>query len=159
MDTIPENASNTKTLANGAIYDLDTKKLIAGPAVPPFTKPEVRAKAQETKRKRYEMTQNRLLRGMMEKTAAMGLMPPDAPAGEMVQAVGCSMMDVVLNPQEDPRARETVRKGLFQDAGLTPRAYAKDDAPEGGARISIDLSVDTIVAIRQNMADNMAKHE
>jgi hypothetical protein len=159
MDTIPEQAIQTKTKANGAIFDAQTGKIIQAPTVPPFNKPEIRAKAAETKRKRYEMTQNRLLRGMMEKTAAMGLMPPDAPAGEMVQAVGCSMMDVVLNPQEDPRARETVRKGLFQDAGLTPRAYAKDDAPEGGARISIDLSVDTIAAIMQNMADNRAKHE
>jgi hypothetical protein len=59
----------------------------------------------------------------------------------------------------DAKSREAVRKGLFQDAGLTPRAYSKDDAPEGGARISIDLSVDTIAAIMQNMADNRAKHE
>lgn len=151
MDT-PAN----RMLANGTVLD-ETGKMITGPTVPPFNKPEVRAKAAETRRKRYEMTQNRMLRGMCEKATALGLIPLDTktPAGEMVQAVAAKMTEVLFDdsydahgrPAVDARSRESVRKGLFADAGLTPRPYARDDAEPGGAHISIDLAPDTVAAI------------
>jgi hypothetical protein len=149
--------NTTKTLANGSIYDLEAKKLITGPTNPPFNDPAIRQKAAETRRQRHEMTKNRVLRGMCEKAAELGKIPviTDDEEGEMVQAVASHMAGYLWDDNIDDKgryivdvkARESLRKGLFQDADLTPRAYAKDEAETAGARISIDLSPDTAAAL------------
>jgi len=157
----------TRTLANGTVIDGVTGKIISPPTVPPFNRPEVRAKALETKKRRYEMTQNRVLKGLCEAAVKAGKIPVDTdhPAGEMVQAVTAQIAGYIWNDDIDDKGRlivdaklrETLREGLFRDAGLTPRAYAKEDAEAGGNRITIDLSDDTAQALVQAMARNAVK--
>jgi hypothetical protein len=157
----------TKTLVNGAVIDGVTGKILTAPTDPPFNRPEVRAKALETKKRRYEMAQNRVLKGLCEAAVKAGKIPVDTdhPAGEMVQAVAATVASMIFDDNVDDKgryivdakAREIVRKGLFMDAGLTPRAYAKDDVEQGSNRITLDLSDDTARALVQAMAHNAIK--
>jgi hypothetical protein len=157
----------TATLANGTVIDAVTHKIVAGPTVPPFNRPEVRQKALETKKRRYEMAQNRVLKGLCEAAVKAGKIPVDTdhPAGEMVQAVTAQIAGYIWNDDiddkgrliVDAKSRESLREGLFRDAGLTPRAYAKDDAEYGTNRITLDLSDDTARALVQAMAHNAIK--
>jgi hypothetical protein len=157
----------TRVLANGTVFDTDKSRIISGPTNPPFNRPEVRQKALETKKRKYAMTENRVLRGLCEAAVKAGKIPLDTdhPAGEMVQAVTAQIAGYIWNDDiddkgrliVDAKSRETLREGLFKDAGLTPRAYAKDDAETGGNRITIDLSDDTARALVQAMAHNAVK--
>jgi hypothetical protein len=157
----------TATLVNGTVIDAVTHKIVAGPTVPPFNRPEVRQKALETKKRKHAMTENRVLKGLCEAAVKAGKIPVDTdhPAGEMVQAVTAQIAGYIWNDDiddkgrliVDAKARETLREGLFRDAGLTPRAYAKDDVEQGSNRITLDLSDDTARALVQAMAHNAIK--
>jgi hypothetical protein len=140
MDTTTK--PNTKVLANGTVYDMDKKRIVSGPEVPPFCRPEVRQKALETRAANKALAALGATRGII--AAANTTATPEQRdriarrgGGDAVTALDDAMEcvveniaeTVILNPDAHAAARSRALEVVSKQADLMPGGSGDDDRP------------------------------
>ena len=134
----------TKVLANGAVYDLDKKKIVSGAVL-------TSDKAREMVRARVERKRERIIAGA---NAALGksqdwVAPQDL---DFVEAIAEVAAMKALNP-DDPKSIDAARF-LLQEAGLSAadsRRENEPDAPSSAIIAAPDALVELAAAMEREM--------
>jgi hypothetical protein len=126
MEDIQTNNGRTKVLANGAVYDLDKKRIVANPgggttAITSETASQLHARRQELK-------QQRLMAGaakVLERTGDWD-MPGDL---DVVEAIGEAAMEKALDI--DSKGQIDAAKFILTEAGLSAANSRRENTPDG----------------------------
>jgi hypothetical protein len=140
--------THTKTIANGAIVDAKTGKIIQGPSKPPFCDPAVRQRALETRKRKRAMAAAGATRGII---AAANEAAPDIVAriagrrggkaiarpDDAVEAVAETLVTEVVLASDAPGAmRSRAWETICKQAELMPAG--REDA-EQQQRITVNM--------------------
>jgi hypothetical protein len=129
---------NTRRLKNGAIYDMDKKRIVANPggglaAFDPDTARQAQARKQERKRETIQAAANAAVENE-QLTRTHGDMA-------FVAAVAQTAYLKATTP-DDPKAIDAARF-LLQEAGIAEQKQAAEQPAAGGARLTLDISAET----------------
>jgi hypothetical protein len=118
--------ARTKVLSNGAVYDMDKKKIVAGAVL-------TSDKAKELVKRRMELKQERVLAGaakVLERTGDW-----DTPADlDVVEAIAEAAMEKALDV--DSKGQIDAAKFILTEAGLSAAQARREDAPGAPGSIS-----------------------
>jgi hypothetical protein len=134
MDTEVLTA-RTKVLKNGAVYDLDKKKIVSGALL-------TSDKAKELVKRRVELKQERVLAGaakVLERTGDWD-MPGDL---DVVEAIAEAVMEKALDV--DSKGQIDAAKFILSEAGLSAANSRRDHEPD--APDSISGTPDALMAL------------
>jgi hypothetical protein len=118
----------TKVLKNGAVYDLDKKKIVSGALL-------TSDKARELVKRRVELKQERIMAGaakVLERTGGWD-MPNDL---DVVEAIGEAVMESALDI--DSKKQIEAAKFILAEAGLSASQSQRDHEPTPPGAIIAD---------------------
>jgi hypothetical protein len=123
-----DTEARTKVLKNGAVYDLDKKKIVSGALL-------TSDKARELVKRRVELKQERIMAGaakVLERTGGWD-MPNDL---DVVEAIGEAVMESALDI--DSKKQIEAAKFILAEAGLSASQSQRDHEPTPPGAIIAD---------------------
>jgi hypothetical protein len=123
-----DTEARTKVLKNGAVYDLDKKKIVSGALL-------TSDKARELVKRRVELKQERIMAGaakVLERTGGWD-MPNDL---DVVEAIGEAVMESALDI--DSKKQIEAAKFILAEAGLSASQSQRDHEPPPPGSIVAD---------------------
>lgn len=134
----------TKVLKNGAVYDLDKKKIVSGAVL-------TSDKARELVQVRIQKKQDRIMAGAAKVLETIGdwETPSDM---DVVEAIGEAVMEKAI----DPKAKGQIDAANFilREAGLSVQSSQRANEPTQPG--TVNLHVDTLFAIAAELEHRLA---